>query len=65
MSHEWYDGEFDYVNHLGYYSSMEKAEEAKEKYKMQEEFKDDLNGFGIDEYEIDVQEWLEGFFTWK
>lgn len=62
LSHEWYDGEFDYVSYLGYYSKYQGAEEAQKKYCMDDDdyFKHQ-EGFVIDKYAIDQLEWKEGF----
>lgn len=65
LCHEWYDGEYDYVSHLGYYSTIQKAEQAEERFKLEKEFLEHLEGFGIDEYFIDKLEWSEGFFSWR
>lgn len=64
VSHEWYDGEYDYISNLGYYSTLGKAEEAKEMYKRAPELIDYPDGFCIDAYKINKREWKEGFFSW-
>ena len=46
-----------------FYSTKEKAEKAMENYKKLPGFKDFLDGFNIDEYEINKKCWSEGFFT--
>ena len=46
---------------LGVFSSLEKVEEAKKYALQQKGFKDYPDGFSSVEYEIDKQEWLEGF----
>ena len=63
LSHEWYDGEYDYVTDLGYYSSRKNAEEAKTRYLCEEYYKEHSEGFCIDNYEINKRNWTEGFFT--
>lgn len=53
----------DEVRTLGIYSSNKKAEEAILYYKKLSGFKNLLDGFNIDEYEINERCWTEGFFT--
>ena len=65
LSHEWYDGRYDHVSYLGYYSTKESAEKALNKYKNDLEFTDHLDGFCIDAYTIDEGWWMEGFFIWQ
>ena len=50
---------------IGIYSSREKAEEVKEKFKMKKgfcRFSDDC--FYIDAYEVNQDNWTDGFVTW-
>ncbi len=61
LSHEWYDGVYDHVSYLGYYSTRKLAEKAMDKYKNEPEFVERLDGFNIDEYEMDEGCWLKGF----
>lgn len=61
LSHEWYDGEYDYVTRIGYYSTPEKAEAAKCTLQNDPEFIDHPDGFCVDEYTVDEMEWKEGF----
>lgn len=65
LTHEWYDGEYDHVSCLGYYSTLQRAEEAEKKYRLDPELIEYQDGFEIDEYEIDEMEWKEGFFIWE
>ncbi len=65
LSHEWYDGSYDHVSYLGYYSTRELAEKALEQYKKDPEFIDRLDEFCIDAYEIDKGWWMESFFKWR
>ena len=65
LTHERYDGEYVYVNYLGYYSTREKAEQALAQYREEPEYKAFQDGFEISEGEINRKEWTEGFFTWK
>lgn len=46
---------------LGVFSSPEEVEKAKEYALKQKGFKDYPDGFSAVEYEINKQEWLEGF----
>lgn len=65
LAHEWYDGCYDYVSSLGYYSTRKKAEEGKIKYRCQPELMAHQDGFCIVAYEIDRLEWREGFVSWE
>ena len=65
LSHEWYDGEYDHISDLGYYSTQEKADIALEKFKKHDDFIEHLDGFCIAGHEIDKAEWLEGFISWE
>lgn len=58
------NGEYDEIKFIGVYSSREKAEVVVEKYKNLPGFKDYLNGFHINEHEIDKDNWTEGFIKW-
>ncbi|EGV36054.1 hypothetical protein l11_02250 [Neisseria weaveri LMG 5135] len=46
---------------MGVFSSPEEVEKAKEYALKQKGFKDYPDGFSAVEYEINKQEWLEGF----
>ncbi len=46
---------------IGVYSNKEKAQRAKKRLSLQSGFKDFPNNFFIDEYEIDQDNWCEGF----
>jgi hypothetical protein len=48
---------------IGVYSSKEKAQEAINRLSLQPGFKDFPDYFFIDEYEIDQDNWCEGFTT--
>src|ERR1051325_8199517 len=48
---------------LGVYSTRERAEEAIERLKVQPGFVDYPTGFEIDPYNLDEDEWEEGFVT--
>ena len=64
LSHEYYDGEFDHISDLGYYSTQLLAEKAQIKYQVEPDLIGYPDGFCITEYEIDESEWKEGFFTY-
>ena len=61
LSHEWYDGEYDYISYLGYYSDYGTAKKMKEKYSVETEYLRYPEGFVIDKYVIDKRQWEEGF----
>ena len=48
---------------LGIYSSQEKAETAIERYRRLEGFRDYPDDFYIDRYEVDEDNWSEGFIA--
>lgn len=51
------------VKLLGAYSSEQKAVEAKERAKSLPGFRDNQQGFHIDCYPVDRDQWTEGFIT--
>lgn len=61
LSHEWYDGEYDHVTDVGYYSTQQKADAAEKLFRLEKEYVDHPEGFVIDAYTIDQMEWKEGF----
>jgi hypothetical protein len=63
LSHEFYDGTYDHVSRLGYYSDYLAAEKALKRYQQEPEFSDKQEGFYIAECKIGKREWTEGFFT--
>ena len=52
----------DWVD-LGVYSTQEKAEEALERYKKLARFSDHQDGFNIDKYKINEDNWTSGYAT--
>jgi len=59
------DVKTDETKIIGIYSSEEKAEEVKEQFKAKEGFnRFSKDCFYIDEYELDQNNWTEGFSTW-
>lgn len=62
LQHSYEVGEFDETKVIGIYSSKEKAEETVKRYKQLPGFKDYPDEcFYIDEYELDSDNWQEGF----
>ena len=61
LTHEWYDGEYDYISDLGCYSTYENAKIAQSLYETEDEYKDHVDGFCIDEYDVNQKHWLYGF----
>jgi hypothetical protein len=56
------DGEED-VKLIGVYSSLENAQAAVRRLSLAPGFSEALTGFHIDEYQIDKDQWVEGFST--
>lgn len=59
------DGMYDETKLIGVYSSLEKAESVVDRYKKLPGFRDCLDAFYISEYEIDKDNWTEGFIKWS
>jgi hypothetical protein len=51
------------VKMIGVYSTREAAEQAVKRLSLQPGFCDNLNGFAIDRYTIDEDNWIEGYAT--
>ena len=60
--HEREDGAED-VKFIGVYSSREKAEEAAPRLARLPGFADAPDGFHVDEYRVDQDQWAEGYVT--
>jgi hypothetical protein len=60
--HEFPDGEDD-AKLIGVYSSGKQAEQAKQRAILQPGFRDLPNGFCIDPYTVDQDNWSEGYVT--
>jgi hypothetical protein len=60
--HSQEDGTED-VKFIGVYSSREKAQEAVARLGRQPGFVDAPDGFCIDEYQVDRDQWAEGYVT--
>jgi hypothetical protein len=61
-THTFHDGAED-LFHIGIYSTKAAAEGAVAQLIGQPGFKDDLDGFSIDEEALDETSWREGFIT--
>lgn len=64
LTHSYEIDDEETVKIIGIYSSKEKAENTIEKYKNLPGFKDYPDSFCISEYEIDEDNWVEGFMKW-
>ena len=51
------------VKLIGIYSNHSNAENAKDRLSLQAGFKDNIEGFEINEYILDKDNWTEGFST--
>jgi homoserine kinase type II len=60
--HSREDAEED-VKFIGVYSSRENAEAAIKRLSQAPGFSDSQSGFHIDEYQIDKDQWVEGYST--
>ena len=60
--HSLEDGEED-VKFIGVYSSRENAEAAITRLRRAPGFSDAQDGFHIDEYQVDKDQWVEGYST--
>lgn len=63
LQHSYEQGECEETKIIGIYSTRKKAEETIEKFKGVTGFKDYPDSFYIDEYELDEDNWVEGFVT--
>lgn len=61
-AHSFDDGEED-VKIIGVYSSMNAAMTAIERARTLDGFRQVLDGFSVDEYTLDEDEWREGYRT--
>lgn len=60
--HEREDGVED-VKFIGVYSSLDKAQAAEARLHHLPGFSDEPDGFHIDEYHVDQDQWSEGYVT--
>ena len=51
------------VKLIGVYGSQERAQEAVDRLRLVEGFRDHPNGFSIDRYIVDQDHWTQGFST--
>lgn len=58
------DGE-ESVKLIGVYSTRENAESAVDRLKLQPGFRDAIEGFTIDPYALDEDNWAEGYITMR
>jgi hypothetical protein len=61
-AHPLEDGE-DEVKFIGVYSSRENAQAAIVRLSKTPGFSDEQTGFHIDEYQVDKDQWVEGYTT--
>ena len=61
-AHELEDGAED-IKFIGVYSSRENAEAARTRLVLAPGFSDAVAGFHIDEYQVDKDQWVEGYST--
>lgn len=64
LTHEWYDGEYDYVTDLGFYSTRKKADMSEKKYRLEPEYLEHQDGFCVAKHKINEMEWKEGFYSY-
>ncbi len=60
--HEFSDGHED-TKLIGVYTSEEKANGVVERLRASEGFRDHQDGFSVDRYSVDKDNWTEGFVT--
>jgi len=61
-THSLYEDNDD-IKLIGVYSTYQKATEAQIKLESVVGFKEHLDGFSIEEYDLNVSSWQEGFVT--
>ena len=57
------DGDVEDVKFIGVYSSREKAQAAVARLSCVPGFSEASDGFHIDEYQVDQDQWVEGYAT--
>ena len=62
--HETPNGDDEDVKMIGVYSSEQKAQEAIARVVKAPGFREHPDGFHIDAYEVDRDNWTEGFTSW-
>jgi homoserine kinase type II len=65
LTHEYELDGYDQLKVLGVYSELQLAETAKAYFSTQPGFCDHLDGFGIEECQINKDLWSEGFVTYR
>lgn len=63
LQHSYEQDGYDEIKFIGVYSTMVEAKNAIKRLSKENGFKYRINGFVIDEYEIDKDHWSEGFAT--
>jgi len=56
-----HDGGEEDVKFIGVYSTREKADAAVSRLSRQPGFADTRDGFSVDEYQLDQDQWVEGY----
>ena len=65
LQHSYELGGCDETKFIGVYSTRRRAQAAVRRLRRQPGFRDRPNDFHIDEYAIDRDHWVEGFFTMR
>lgn len=63
LQHSYEEDGYDETKFIGVYSSEQTAKAAVDRLRLQNGFKDRPNDFHIEEYELDVDHWREGYVT--
>ena len=63
IQHAYYLNDCDETKIIGIYTSLERAKQAIERIKTKQGFIDKPEDFHIDKYELDNDNWTEGFET--
>lgn len=64
LTHEFFDGQYDYISEIGIFAQKEKAENKMNKLCKRRKFKINPKGFSIDEVSVGQTGWREGFVAW-
>jgi len=63
VQHSYVVGECEEIKFIGVYKSRKDAEETVKRLRTLPGFRDKADGFSIDKYEVNVDQWGEGFKT--
>ena len=55
----------DITKFIGVYTTRDAAQAAIERLSLQPGFRDSINSFCVDEYEVDQDHWAEGYERWE